>query len=120
MFARASRGGCAPLVEDQWGDPATAPTDEMVCYTASLGPSPLAWLVMAAVFVIALGRVRRATEVSEVSRTLLWTSRAMPLIALGGAVLGFWWFFSLSESMFVSGTFAPFVEVTIDVHPAGP
>lgn len=118
LFARGSRGGCTILTDGVWDDAAAAPT-ETVCYTATLGPSPLVWLAMAVVFVVALGRVQRTADAPSVSRTLLRTSRALPLIALGSAVIGFWWFFTLPESAFVSGAFAPWVDVTVDVHPAG-
>ena len=105
VFARRYAGGC--LGSDDASD--------AVCYTAALHPSPLVWLAMAVVFVVAIGRMSKATGTRAIKRIFLWAATAMWVIPLAVAVLSFWAFFSASPDAWVLGTPPPNVTVQIDM-----
>ena len=102
IFARGMRGGCVTSTES----PAT-------CYTATLDPSPLVWLAMAVVFVVALGRASRATDTAVVTRVLRRAATAMWLLPLVAAALGLATFFTADPAAWIHTTPPPSVTVQV-------
>lgn len=103
VFARASRGGCLPPTESV--DP--------ICYNATLNPSPLTWLVMALVFVVALGKAAKATSTAVISRTLRIAATAMWVLPLLAAALALTSFFTTSPEAWLNGV--PPANVTVQI-----
>lgn len=93
VFALGSRGGCL--------DPASG--DDPICYTATLRPSPLTWLVMALVFVAALSRAAKATSTAKITRILSLAATAMWVVPLLAAILGVLSFVTASPETWVEG-----------------
>lgn len=104
LFARGSAGGCL----------APHAAADAVCYTAVLNPSPLVWLAMAVVFIVAVGRTSKATDTVVVTRILSRAATALCVIPLAVAVVSFWAFFASSPEAWVAGTLPPNVTVQID------
>ncbi|WP_109211379.1 MULTISPECIES: hypothetical protein [Microbacterium] len=102
LFTHASRGGCTTP-----GDAAT------ICYNATLNPSPVVWLVMAAIFVAALGRAAKATTTAAITRTLSRAATAMWVVPLLAAVLGIAMIMASSPDAWLHGTPPPNVTVQI-------
>ncbi|MCR2799878.1 hypothetical protein QNO21_12170 [Microbacterium sp. zg-Y818] len=110
VFSRAVRSACP-------GPPSDAAADSLgegACVTATLGPSPLVWLATAAVFVWALGRLRRTEDVLATRRIVLWTSWAMPLIPLVAGALTFWWFTAMPLDAVALAEDSPWVNVLVE------
>lgn len=103
LFARGSAGGC--LAPDASADP--------ICYTAALNPSPLVWFAMAVVFVVSVGRARKATDTAAITRILSRAATAMWVLPLAVAVLSVWGFLTSSPDAWVHGTPPPNVAVKI-------
>lgn len=115
LFARGSRGGCVALPDDVGSAVATGET----CFTAALGPSPLVWLVMAAVFVFGIGRVLKLDDPTRIAQVLSRVAWAMPLIAMAAFAAGCVWFFTASHADLIGGVVVPWVTVDIALDPAG-
>lgn len=105
LFARGSAGGC--LAPDPAGD--------SVCYTAALNPSPLVWLAMAVVFVVAVGRAAKSTDTAVITRILSRAATAMWVLPLAVAIVSIWAFFTSSPDAWVHG--APPPNVTVQITP---
>lgn len=93
VFTHASRGGC--LDPASGGDP--------ICYTATLRPSPLTWLIMALVFVVALNRAAKAASTAKITRILSLAATAMWVVPLLAAILGVLSFVTASPETWVEG-----------------
>ena len=93
VLALASSGGCL--------DPASG--GDLICYTATLRPSPLTWLVMAFVFVIAVSRAAKATTTAQISRILRIAATALWVVPLLAAVLGVMSFMTASPESWLDG-----------------
>jgi len=93
VLALASSGGCL--------DPASG--GDQICYTATLRPSPLTWLVMAFVFVIAVSRAAKATTTAQISRILRIAATALWVVPLLAAVLGVMSFMTASPESWLDG-----------------
>jgi len=102
LFARGSRGGCV-----------TGADAAATCYNATLDPSPLVWLAMAVVFVVAVGRASRATETAVVARVLGRAATAMWMLPLLAAIIGFATFFTADAAAWVHTTPPPSVTVAV-------
>jgi amino acid transporter len=108
LFARGSRGGCVDL------ESAPRPGVEQDCFEAVVSPSPLVWLVMAVVFVVALSRSMRKTDARDVARVFTiasWMLFLIPII-VGGLTL--WWFLATPPDAFLDGYTPPFIDVRLD------
>lgn len=102
IFARGTRSGCVTAVD--------APG---MCFTATLDPSPLVWLAMAVVFVVALSRASRATETAVIARVLRRAAAAMWILPLVATVIGFVTFFTADPVAWVHTTPPPSITVQI-------
>lgn len=102
VFARASRSGC----------PAPEAAVDPACYNATLNPSPLTWLVMALVFVIALGYAAKATRTAVITRTLRIAATALWAVPLLAAVLALTSFLTASPDALVN---SPLTNVTVQL-----
>lgn len=105
VFARGSQGGCV-----------TGSDAAVTCYTATLDPSPAVWLAMAVVFVIALGRASRATDIAVVTRVLRRAATAMWALPLLAAVIGLVAFFAADPAAWFHGTPPPNVTVQVEIE----
>ena len=108
VFARAGGGGCL-------GDGPTETAGDAVCYSVTLHPSPLVWLAMAAVFVLALGRAAKAAEPAAIRRILSRAATALWLIPVVSAVISVWTFMATTPEAWVHGTPPP--NVTVQITP---
>ena len=93
MLTLASSGGCL----------GSASGGDQICYTATLRPSPLTWLVMALVFVIALSRAAKATTTAQITRILRIAATALWVVPLVASVLGIGSFITASPDAWLDG-----------------
>jgi hypothetical protein len=117
----ASRGYCLGGVEGSGGfiDASGRPVDEApVCIQLTLGPSPLVYVGIAVIVLLALGRVMKASDEAAAFKTL--NRASIGVVALVGLaiVVSHIWFFMIPMEGFSSGSwtvFSPFPFGNIDV-----
>ncbi|WP_282854828.1 hypothetical protein [Microbacterium oxydans] len=117
----ASRSYCPGGVDGSGGfiDSAGQPTDQApVCMDLTLRPSPLVYIGIAAIVLITLGRVMKAsdehTALKKLNRAAIGVSALVGLAIIVSLV----WFFLIPMEGFTSGSwtvFSPFPFASIDV-----
>ncbi|MGH3690290.1 MAG: hypothetical protein ACRDT7_09055 [Microbacterium sp.] len=117
----ASRSYCPGGVDGSGGfiDSSGRPTDQApVCIDLTLSPSPLVYIGIAAIVLITLGRVMKASDEHTALKTL--NRAAIGVSALVGLaiIVSLVWFFLIPIEGFTSGSwtvFSPFPFGNIDV-----
>ncbi|MFD8771067.1 hypothetical protein [Microbacterium oxydans] len=117
----ASRSYCPGGIDGSGGfiDSAGQPTDQApVCIDLALRPSPLVYIGIAAIVLITLGRVMKASDEHTALKTL--NRAAIGVSALVGLaiIVSLVWFFLIPMEGFTSGSwtvFSPFPFGSIDV-----
>lgn len=117
----ASRSYCPGGVDGSGGfiDSAGQPTDEApVCMDLTLRPSPLVYIGIAAIVLITLGRVMKASDERSALKTLNRASIGVAALVVLAIVVSLVWFFLIPMEEFTSGSwtvFSPFPFGAIDV-----
>ncbi|WP_426622297.1 hypothetical protein [Microbacterium sp. As-52] len=117
----ASRSYCPGGIDGSGGfiDSSGQPTDEApVCIDLTLRPSPLVYIAIAAIVLITLGRVMKASDERSALKTLNRASIGVAALVVLAIVVSLVWFFLIPMEEFTSGSwtvFSPFPFGTIDV-----
>ncbi len=117
----ASRGYCPGGVDGSGGfiDASGRPVDEApVCIQLTLGPSPLVYVGIAVIALLALGRVMKASDEAGAFKTLNRASIAVGALVGIAIIVSHVWFFMIPMEGFSSGSwtvFSPFPFGSIDV-----
>ncbi|MFJ6428341.1 MULTISPECIES: hypothetical protein [Microbacterium] len=117
----ASRSYCPGGVDGSGGfiDSAGQPTDQApVCMDLTLRPSPLVYIGIAAIVLITLGRVMKASDERSALKTLNRASIGVAALVVLAIVVSLVWFFLIPMEEFTSGSwtvFSPFPFGAIDV-----
>ncbi|EQM75847.1 hypothetical protein [Microbacterium maritypicum] len=117
----ASRGYCPGGFDGSGGfiDASGRPVDEApLCVQLTLGPNPLVYLGIAAIVLLALGRVMNASDQAAALKTLNRASIGVAVLVGLAIVVSHIWFFMIPMEEFTSGSwtvFSPFPFGSIDV-----
>lgn len=124
VFMTASRGYCPGGFDGQGGfiDASGRAVDEAPrCIQLALGPSPLLYVGLALLVVLAIGRAMKAHDELAARRTLNRSAFAVVGIVVLAIVVSHVWFRLVPIEGFMSGSwviFSPFPFGTIDVEIA--
>lgn len=124
-FMSGSRSFCPGGVDGNGGfiDASGRPVDEApVCVQLTLGPSPLVYLGIALIVLLALGRVIKASDERAALRTLERAIQGAGLLALIAVVVSNVWFLMTPLEGFDSGSWSvfspfPFGIISVTVTP---
>lgn len=117
----ASRSYCPGGIDGSGGfiDASGQPTGEApVCIDLKLSPSPLVYIAIAAIVLLALGRVMKASDERSALKTLNRASIGVAALVVLAIVVSHVWFFLIPMEGFTSGSwtvFSPFPFGNIDV-----
>jgi hypothetical protein len=117
----ASRGYCPGGTDGSGGfiDSSGRPVDEAPqCVQLTLGPSPLIYVGIAVIVLLALGRVMKASDETVALQTLNRASIGVAVLVGLAIVVSHFWFFMIPMEEFTSGSwtvFSPFPFGSIDV-----
>lgn len=120
-FTVASHGGCAGGIDGSGGfvDAAGHPTDAApMCVQLTLKPSPLMYIAIAAIVLLAIGRVLKAAQESTAVRTLDRAAAGIGVLTVVAIVVSQVWFQQIPLHELTSGSwsvFSPFPFGFIDV-----
>lgn len=121
----ASRGYCPGGVDGSSGfiDASGRPVDEApVCIQLTLGPSPLVYVGIAVIVLLALGRVMKASDEAAAFKTLNRASIAVGALVGIAIVVSHVWFFMIPMEGFSSGSWTvfspfPFGNIAVTTTP---
>lgn len=122
VFMTASKGICPGGVDASGGfiDSAGRPVDEAPqCIQLTLAPSPLVYVAIAVIVLLALGRVMKAADERAALRTLEWTLRGVGLLVVVAIIVSHVWFALIPLEQFTGDSwtvFSPFPFGAIDVE----
>jgi len=117
----ASRSYCPGGIDGSGGfiDASGQPTDEApVCIELALAPSPLVYVGIAAIVLLALGRVMKANDEAAALQTLNRAAIGITALVGIGVVVAHVWFFLIPVEGFTAHSWSivhPFPFGTIDV-----
>ncbi|UTT53200.1 hypothetical protein [Microbacterium maritypicum] len=117
----ASRATCPGGIDGSGGfiDGSGRPVDEApLCIQLTLGPSPLVYVGIAAIVLIALGRVMKASDEHGALKVLNRAAIGVGVLVAVAIVISHVWFFLIPMEGFTSGSwtvFSPFPFGNIDV-----
>ncbi|MCK2035291.1 hypothetical protein KZC51_04000 [Microbacterium sp. SSW1-49] len=121
----ASSGFCPGGVDGNGGfiDASGRPVDEpLPCIQMTLGPSPLVYVGIALIVLLALGRVMRASDEATALRTLDREAIGVAALVSVAVVVSVVWFRMIPLDQFSSGSWSvfspfPFGVISVDVTP---
>lgn len=124
-FMSGSRGYCPGAVDANGGffDASGRPVDEApMCAQLTLGPSPLVYVGIALIVLLALGRVIKASDERAALRTLERAIQGAGLLVLVAIVVSNVWFLMTPLEGFSSGSWSvfspfPFGNINVEVTP---
>lgn len=124
-FMNGSKGICPGGVDADGGfiDASGRSVDEApMCVQLTLGPSPLVYIGIALIVLLAIGRVMKATDERAALRTLERALRAVGLFALVAIVVSHAWMMMIPLEQFSSESWSvfspfPFGVIDVDVTP---
>ncbi|WP_426171505.1 hypothetical protein [Microbacterium sp. DWRC1-3] len=117
----ASRATCPGGIDGSGGfiDAPGRPVDEApLCVQLTLGPSPLVYVGIAAIVLVALGRVMKASDEHGALKVLNRAAIGVGALVIVAIVVSRVWFFMIPMEGFTSGSwtvFSPFPFGNIDV-----
>ncbi|MGD2204339.1 hypothetical protein [Microbacterium maritypicum] len=117
----ASRATCPGGIDGSGGfiDASGRPVDEApLCVQLTLGPSPLVYVGIAAIVLVALGRVMKASDEHGALKVLNRAAIGVGALVIVAIVVSRVWFFLIPMEGFTSGSwtvFSPFPFGNIDV-----
>ncbi|WP_288874293.1 hypothetical protein [uncultured Microbacterium sp.] len=117
----ASRGYCPGGIDGSGGfiDASGQPVDEApLCVQLTLGPGPLVYVGLAAIVLLALGRVMKASDQHGALKDLNRAAIEVGALVVVAIVVSHVWFFLIPMEGFASGSwtvFSPFPFGNIDV-----
>lgn len=117
----ASRATCPGGIDGSGGfiDASGQPVDEApLCIQLTLGPSPLVYVGIAAIVLVALGRVMKASDEHGALKVLNRAAIGVGALVIVAIVVSRVWFFMIPMEGFTSGSwtvFSPFPFGNIDV-----
>ncbi|GGM37278.1 hypothetical protein [Microbacterium saperdae] len=125
MFMVASSGYCPGGVDGNGGfiDASGQPVDEALpCVQLTLGPSPLVYVGIALIVLLALGRVLRASDEPTALRTLDRAAIGVGALVVVAVIVSVVWFSLIPLDQFSSGSISvfspfPFGVIDVDVTP---
>lgn len=118
----ASSGYCPGGVDGNGGfiDASGRPVDEApACVQMTLGPSPLVYIGIALIVLLAIGRVMRASDEPAALRTLDRAAIGVGVLVAAAVIVSVVWFSLVPLDQFSSGSwsvFSPFPFGVIDVE----
>lgn len=124
-FMASSRGHCPGGFDGNGGfiDEAGRPVDEALpCIHLTLEPSPLVFIGIAVIVLLAIGRVMKAADDPAALRTLTRATVAVSVLVVVAVLVSQVWFFTVSIEGFNSGSWSifspfPFGLIEVEITP---
>lgn len=122
VFMSAGKATCPGGFDGNGGfiDSAGLPVDEAPqCIQLTLAPSPLVYIAIAVIVLLALGRVMRAADERTALRTLEWAQYGVGLLVVVAIIVSHVWFALIPLEQFTGDSwtvFSPFPFGAIDVE----
>ncbi|TPW75392.1 hypothetical protein [Schumannella soli] len=123
FFTTGSHGGCSSATPGDAGAGGAASPAAERCLQLTMGPSPIVLVVLAALVLFAIGRVRRRAADQLVALVILNRfTIVVAVVAAASALIAAAWFWSLPLEVDAHGAYSlwlpfPFASVNVDSSP---